>query len=261
MKIAFEKYHGTGNDFIIIDIRNHAIPPTSDIIAHLCDRRYGIGADGLIMLDDSESQDFDMRYFNADGNESTLCGNGGRCITAFARNLGIIKTKASFSAADGIHNADILSVDGKECLVSLAMADVEATNWDGDSIFLDTGSPQLVNMCSGLSTLDVYNKGQKLRYDPLYGPSGTNVNFIEDLNGKLSIRTYERGVEDETLSCGTGVTAAAIGWAIKNDLPSPVQLHARGGILKVSFKREGKLFTNIRLEGPATFVFSGQIEL
>lgn len=261
MKIAFEKYHGTGNDFIIIDIRNHAIPPTSDIIAHLCDRRFGIGADGLIMLHVSEGHDFGMRYFNADGNESTLCGNGGRCITAFARNLGIVETKASFSAADGIHNAEILSVEGKVSQVSLGMADVETSVWDGDSIFLDTGSPQLVNICSGLHTFDVYNKGKELRHDPLYGPSGTNVNFIEDLNGKLSIRTYERGVEDETLSCGTGVTAAAIGWAIKNDIPSPVQLHARGGILNVSFKRVEKVFTDIRLEGPATFVFSGHIDI
>jgi len=261
MKIAFEKYHGTGNDFILVDIRNHAIPTGADIIAELCDRSFGIGADGLIMLDVSEGHDFDMRYFNADGRESTLCGNGGRCITAFARKLGIIETEASFSAKDGIHHSKILQANDHECLVSLSMADVVTANWTGNSIFLDTGSPHLVQLCSELQKIDVYSEGKKLRNDPRYGPAGTNVNFIESLDGKLNIRTYERGVEDETLSCGTGVTAAAIGWAIRDGLASPIQLHTRGGNLKVSFNREGKIFTDIQLEGPASYVFSGQIEL
>jgi len=261
MKIPFEKYHGTGNDFILIDIRNHAIQPGSDIIAHLCDRNFGIGADGLIMLDVSEDLDFIMRYFNADGREASLCGNGGRCITAFASRLGLIKNEALFKAVDGIHHASIISMAGNEWLISLKMADVEAPVWVEDAVFLDTGSPHLVNICKGLLSMDVYKDGGKLRNAPHFGPSGTNVNFIEEIDGLLNIRTYERGVEAETLSCGTGVTAAAIGWAVRNNLSSPLPIRARGGDLEVSFERKGNEFTNIKLQGPASFVFSGLIEI
>jgi len=261
MNVLFEKYHGTGNDFILIDIRNHAIPDTADIIAYLCDRHFGIGADGLIMLGLADGYDFSMRYFNADGHEASLCGNGGRCITAFAHKLGIIEREAFFTAVDGTHRAVILSADSNQYMVSLEMHDVEASEWEDDSIFMDTGSPHLVNLCKNLSSRDVKAEGKRIRHDSRFSPHGTNVNFIEEIDEIINIRTYERGVEDETLSCGTGITAAAIGWAIKNNLNTPLKLKAIGGMLKVSFDRTDNHFTNIKLEGPAEYVFSGQIEI
>jgi diaminopimelate epimerase len=261
MLIAFEKYQGTGNDFVIIDIRNHAIPTTPDIISRLCDRHWGIGADGLILLDKSADHDFSMRYFNADGKESSMCGNGGRCITAFAHKHGIIAKHAFFTAVDGEHRAEILSHHNNHYHIQLQMQDVDIENWKDDEIFLQTGSPHLVKICTGLADKNVFNDGKRLRYDSRYGEGGTNVNFIEDIDGLLNIRTYERGVEDETLSCGTGVTAAAIAWAIRQGLDDQIELQTKGGLLKVSFIKETEKFSHVLLTGAAEFVFSGEIEI
>ena len=261
MNIAFEKYHGTGNDFIMIDIRNHAMQLSTDIIAYLCDSKFGIGADGLISLDNSDNYDFSMRYYNSDGNESSMCGNGGRCITAFASQLGIIKQNARFMAPDGPHLASILSISGSEYEVSLQMNDVKASNWEEKGIFLDTGSPHFVKICTDLDNLDVYTEGSSIRNENRFSPDGTNVNFIEGEGESLNIRTYERGVEEETLSCGTGITAAAIAWAIRHNLDEPINVNALGGELLVSFRRVGDTFKDIRLEGPAEHVFSGNIEI
>lgn len=261
MNIPFEKYHGTGNDFIIVDIRNHAIPDDPAIISYLCDRHFGIGADGLIMLDKSAAYDFVMRYFNADGKEASMCGNGGRCITGYAEKHGIIKQEAVFLASDGPHHARINKKTNNSYIVDLQIADVKKSNWEQDRIFIDTGSPHLIQLCEGLKDFDVVQEGRKLRFSKEFAPEGTNVNFIEEVNGVVHIRTYERGVEAETLSCGTGVSASAIAWALRNNLPSPIEISAVGGILKVYFQRDGDLFTEVRLEGPAEFVFSGKIDI
>ncbi|MEE4257038.1 MAG: diaminopimelate epimerase [Bacteroidales bacterium] len=261
MRIVFDKYHGTGNDFIMVDIRNHAIPDEPDIIAYLCHRRFGVGADGLIFLDNSAAHDFSMRYFNSDGREASMCGNGGRCITAFARKLGIIEKETVFEAADGLHRAGIISSDNGTSRVRLKMIDVRGSEWSGDEIYLDTGSPHLVKYCQGVKELNVQEEGSTIRRQKRFGPEGTNVNFIEESSSGLYIRTYERGVEDETYSCGTGATAAALAWAIRNRSFSPVKLESPGGELLVHFKQQGTDFTNIYLEGPATYVFSGEIEI
>ena len=261
MKLAFSKYHGTGNDFIMVDIRNRAMPEDADIIAYLCHRRFGIGADGLILLDKSAVHDFSMRYFNSDGYESSMCGNGGRCISAFARRLGIIQSEATFEAIDGIHHAKILKEEKQLYEVRLQMMDVEAATWNEDDIFLDTGSPHLVKVCSNLDQLNVNTHGRWIRNEERFSPGGVNVNFIEEKDDLLHIRTYERGVEEETLSCGTGVTAAALAWAIKQHIEGPVHFMTRGGRLSVHFVRTDDKFTGIFLEGPAAFVYSGEIEI
>ena len=261
MKIAFEKYHGTGNDFILVDIRNHAVSIQPEQIAKLCNRHFGIGADGLILLDKAEGYDFVMRYFNSDGNESSMCGNGGRCITAFARRLGVIDKNARFLAQDGEHHALILSEEGSNYYVSLAMRDVVLAEWQEDTIFLDTGSPHFVKISKGLDQVNVDLEGRKLRNDPQFGAEGSNVNFIEEKEGLLHIRTFERGVEEETLSCGTGVTAAALGWALKNKKKDRIEVNARGGRLSVKFLQNKDSFTDIRLEGPAIFVFAGETDI
>jgi diaminopimelate epimerase len=260
MKLSFSKYHGTGNDFIMVDIRNRAIQLDADSIAHLCHRRYGIGADGLIFLDNSADYDFSMHYFNADGKESSMCGNGGRCISAFARRLGIIDSLAKFEAVDGIHQASILEVKQSECIIRLQMMDVRINSWNEDDIFLDTGSPHLVKVCKNIDMLDVETLGRRIRSEDRFLPGGTNVNFVEEKDGKLYIRTYERGVESETLSCGTGVTASALAWALKAHVGSPIKLSSKGGDLMVYFSKTETSFTDVYLEGPATYVFSGELE-
>lgn len=261
MRKSFEKYHGTGNDFIIFDIRNRAIPEDADMISRICDRRFGIGADGVILLDESANFDFCMRYFNADGRESTMCGNGGRCVTAFAHQLGIISEKTIFEASDGRHTASIISAKGNEFEVKLQLSDVDANLWDGDRIFLDTGSPHLVKAVEGLRHMDAVAEGRAIRHEAQFAPGGTNVSFIEEVDGILNIRTFERGVEDETLSCGTGATAAALARALQKDTKSPVKVLNRGGLLQVFFMKEEGKFTDVHLQGPVVHVFSGKIEL
>lgn len=261
MNIGFEKYHGTGNDFILIDNRHEIMSDAPALISHLCDRHLGIGADGLILLGEAAGYDFSMRYFNADGRESTMCGNGGRCITAYAARLGLITKKAFFTAPDGEHRAELISRSAKDYHIRLEMHDVETAEWEGDSIFLDTGSPHYILLAKHITAVDVDKLGREYRNSDRFAPvGGTNVNFVEAKNGILHIRTYERGVEAETLSCGTGVTASALAWAIREGGASPVRAETRGGSLSVHFERKGHIYQNIWLEGPARHVFSGQID-
>ncbi|SDB43899.1 diaminopimelate epimerase [Flavobacteriaceae bacterium MAR_2010_188] len=258
MKIEFFKYQGTGNDFIIIDNRLDLFDKSdNDFIKSLCNRRFGIGADGLILLEEHDEYDFTMVYYNSDGNESSMCGNGGRCITAFAKFLAIIKHEATFEAIDGLHEAKI----SEDEIVELKMKDVyKIVQVDGHS-FLNTGSPHVVLHHPELESLDVATFGRAIRNSPTYSAEGTNVNFVKKLqNDIFSVRTYERGVEDETLSCGTGVVAVAL--SIHNDKESDaneITLNTKGGELKVRFTLRDNHYTDIWLIGSAEQVFKGEI--
>ena len=262
MKIRFYKYHGTGNDFLILDNRKLRWKPGTALIANLCDRHFGIGADGMLILSSKKGYDFAMTYYNSDGKESTMCGNGGRCMVAFAAKLGIIAGKARFHAIDGDHDAFIIRKNRNDVIVRLKMKDVTVQEADGHHFFLDTGSPHYVVFVKDVTTVDVVPSARKIRNNPRFEKEGTNVDFVQ-LTGKgLSVRTYERGVENETLSCGTGITAAALAAAMKkpkNDGKFNVRM--KGGKLSVSFKQTGNRFTGIWLEGPATFVFEGEINI
>ena len=260
MTISFFKYEGAGNDFILIDNRKNETELSAAMISAMCRRHFGIGADGLIMLEEDPAYDFSMRYFNADGREATLCGNGGRCVVAFARRLGLIDKKTVFSAADGVHHAQIISSSGKTSVVSLQMHDIGQWEKQNEDYIINTGSPHLVRFVEECSKTDVVSEGRKIRYSPPFRKSGINVNFVSVSNDTVEMRTYERGVEDETLACGTGAVAVALAVALRGK-ESPVTLNARGGELKVNFRFDGNRFTDIRLEGPATFVFEGIINI
>ncbi|RMZ50920.1 diaminopimelate epimerase [Flavobacteriaceae bacterium PRS1] len=258
MKHTFYKYQGTGNDFVIIDNRQNSFDRTNTkLIAHLCDRRFGIGADGLILLENHDKVDFKMLYFNADGNESSLCGNGGRCITALAKFLGIINNKATFEAVDGFHKSII-----ENNVIKLQMKDIDQINNYATHVFLDTGSPHYVTMSQKIEDLDVKQEGSKIRYSQDYKEEGINVNFVEKINDEVfAMRTYERGVEDETLSCGTGVTAVALAMNyIGETEKNLITLQTKGGDLQVSFDKQGDSYVNVWLIGPATQVYKGEIE-
>lgn len=258
MKIQFYKYQGTGNDFVMIDNRQNIFPKNdTKLIENLCDRRFGIGADGLILLENHSTLDFKMVYYNSDGNESSMCGNGGRCLVAFAKQLNVIQDKATFEAIDGLHHATI----SDEGMVSLQMKDVEEIKVKEDYVFLNTGSPHHVALVDDLQQFDVKNEGTRIRYSDLYGNGGSNVNFVKQLeNDIFAVRTYERGVEDETLSCGTGVTAVAIAmYKIGKTTSNEINLKVQGGSLKVRFDVNDNLFSNVFLIGPATFVFEGTV--
>ena len=265
--LTFYKYQGTGNDFIMIDNRDKKFSPNLSAIKKLCDRRFGIGADGLILLENAKGYDFSMVYFNSDGAESSMCGNGGRCITAFAAFLGIIKNNAKFIAIDGGHEAKILEnalPAGRQGIVSLKMKDVSAIEKSGNDFILDTGSPHFVRFVDKVSDVDVFNEGRKIRQSERFVKKGINVNFVELKDGVLNVRTYERGVEDETLSCGTGVTASALAVALAGlaNGKDECKIVVPGGNLKVKYKiQEVNSFTDVWLEGPAAFVFKGEIEL
>ncbi len=255
--MEFYKYHGTGNDFIIVDNRTGNVTLTQDQIAHLCTRRFSIGADGLMLLEKADGYDFKMVYYNADGSESTMCGNGGRCMTAFAKELGLITDAAKFIAIDGEHVATI-HANGQ---IRLQMNDVsEVKLMDGHSI-LNTGSPHYVKWVDDVVDIDVYTEGHKIRYSPAYELAGINVNFVQRISeGKLLVRTYERGVEDETLSCGTGVTAAAI--AATGDATGhfTAEVETPGGLLQVAFNKDtASSATNVMLTGPAVLVCKGEV--
>ncbi len=255
--LTFEKYQGSGNDFIIIDNRKNILNPAdSKRIKQLCDRRFGIGADGLMMLYDHKEVDFEMKYFNSDGYEGTMCGNGGRCIVMFAKKQKLINQKTRFKTNDGVHTAEI-----SDTTVRLRMNDVKTIRKFGDSYFVDTGSPHYITFRNDINNIDVFNEGRKLRNNQQFKPHGTNVNFAEVQKNDLSVRTYERGIENETLSCGTGAVAAAIVSVYSGQIDSDnVQVKTRGGILNVSFRTTDKgFFSDIILEGPATFVFKGEI--
>jgi len=260
MKLHFYKYQGTGNDFIILDNRNWSYTAlTMDRVKFLCDRRFGIGADGLMLLNPKSGFDFEMIYYNADGRESSMCGNGGRCMVKFAYHLGIRKNEYLFSAVDGPHRAEI-DDDGT---VSLKMVDVnDIREYHNDSI-LNTGSPHYVKIVSDVMDYDVFHKGMDIRYSSDFAKEGINVNFVEQKNpDEIIVRTYERGVEDETLSCGTGVAASAL-VCYHNDVGyNDVTVITKGGKLVVEFDRinDGS-FQNIWLCGPAEKAFEGDIEL
>lgn len=254
MKQAFYKYQGTGNDFVIIDNRSLQFPKHNEaLIVAMCDRRFGIGADGLILLENHSEVDFKMVYFNADGKEGSMCGNGGRCIVHFAHYLQIFKSNTQFEAIDGLHQATI-----NQDLVSLKMNDVTSINTENNFIFLDTGSPHHVEMVNDLDNYRVYEIGADKRCT-IYGEQGANINFVEPIdNSTFSVRTYERGVEAETLSCGTGVTAVAIAmYETEQTQNNLVNLQTKGGMLQVHFQKKGKHYKDIFLEGPAKQVFKG----
>ena len=274
MKVNFYKYQGTGNDFIIIDGRTVYPKLSQKEIEKLCNRRFGIGADGLMVIentplvfDGAQPIDFYMRYFNADGNEGPMCGNGGRCIVAFAARNG--RQRVCFSATDGLHQAEVMERHGEEVQICLGMNSVDQVGFYGDGQYhLNTGAPHLVIFKTGLQTLDVAKQGTFWRNHPDFAPQGTNVNFVAQEEQKtLFVRTYERGVEGETLACGTGVTAAAIAAYLRS--ADTQVLHANdthvfsvrtlGGTLHVSFQTDGERFYNIQLTGPATFVFEGSV--
>lgn len=254
--IEFYKYQGTGNDFVMIDNRDLTFPKQKDIIHHLCDRRFGIGADGLILLENSEKEDFKMVYYNADGNESTMCGNGGRCLVAFAHFLDLFEEKCHFMAVDGAHEAMM-----NYGIVRLKMKDVELIENHQDTFVLDTGSPHLVKFVEQLESYQVYENGKKMRNSEAFHKEGINVNFVERIDEQnIFVRTYERGVEDETYSCGTGVTASALVVMSQNQ-QKKIQVKVLGGALSVSAEKMENGFTNIWLEGPAKQVFKGKITL
>lgn len=259
---TFFKFHGTGNDFILIDNRDGSFQPSADLVRRLCDRHLGIGADGLILLQSREGFDFCMQYFNSDGRESTMCGNGGRSVTAFAHQLGIIANSARFSAIDGVHQAEILSAEGEDFIVRVQLRDATVDTATPTGTFVDTGSPHLVRFVSETDPLDVVREGRRIRNSKRFFTEGVNVDFVEILRDALKVRTYERGVEDETLSCGTGVTAAALVTASKfTDNKGHYLVRTRGGELRVSFAQNRNAFSNIWLEGPVKMVFKGEVHV
>ncbi len=256
MEISFSKYQGTGNDFILIDNRAETFLKKPDVIAKLCDRKFGIGADGLILIENHSDLDYQMIYFNADGTQS-LCGNGSRCGFAFAKSLGLVKDIARFETTDGIH--DIKEENGTILFGFSPIAD--KVRDEGNDKYLDTGSPHHVRFVNNVDGIDVLTEGRRIRNLSVYsGQNGTNVNFAQLLPDGIKMRTYERGVEDETLSCGTGATAVAL-IASQQGLKSPVKLETEGGTLTVSFEHNDGFFENIWLAGPAEKVFDGTVNI
>ncbi len=259
MQLIFYKYQGTGNDFVLIDNRQEIFDKNNTkLVARLCDRRFGIGADGFILLENSAISDFKMVYYNADGKTSTMCGNGGRCLVAFAKLLGIITESASFEAIDGLHEASI-----RNDIVSLKMIDVDAIDQFEDHIFLDSGSPHHITFVKNVNDVNVKITGRKLRFGAPYFEEGSNINFVEQTDkNTFKVRTYERGVEDETLSCGTGVTAVAIAsHRTRKTASATIQLDTPGGQLEVSFETHNNSYKNVFLKGAATLVFKGTIDI
>jgi diaminopimelate epimerase len=269
MIFSFSKYHGTGNDFVLVDDRTKTFPAdNTELIAQLCDRRFGIGADGLMLLRKHAELDFEMIYFNADGHRGSMCGNGGRCISRFAHDIGAVtKSHIQFMASDGVHEA-IISPE----TIKLKMRDVTEIEAGEGYFFLNTGSPHYVKFELNVPELDVYSKGRKIRYNERFAKEGTNVNFVEAHPNGIFVRTYERGVEDETYSCGTGVTASALVASLIGvaGAEKSCRVETKGGNLLVHFEKDasgskseegGPGFKNIWLEGPAVFVFKGETSL
>lgn len=261
MQLHFYKYQGTGNDFILADNRkNEYASLTPKQIHSLCDRRFGIGADGLMLMNEKTSFDFEMKYYNADGKEGSMCGNGGRCMAKFAYHLGIHREVYRFLASDGIHEAEI-DTDG---IVSLKMKDVKTIRKYHNDFILDTGSPHYIKMATNVMDIDVFKKGSEIRHSKEFEEEGINVNFVEQLSDadKIIVRTYERGVEDETFSCGTGVTAAALVCYHNENGFNDVQVKTLGGMLSVEFDRiDDSKYENIWLCGPAEKVYEGTLEV
>ena len=260
MQLHFYKYQGTGNDFILADNRQNEYVLTQQQIHKLCDRRFGIGADGLMLLQNKEGFDFEMKYYNADGKEGSMCGNGGRCMVKFAYHLGIHREVYRFLASDGVHEAEI-DIDG---IVSLKMKDVSVIKKFRGDYLLNTGSPHYIKLVTDVMHLDVYKKGYEIRHSKDFEEEGINVNFVEQSvePDKIIVRTFERGVEDETYSCGTGVTAAALVCYHNENGFNDVEVQTLGGHLSVEFDRvDEDRFEHIWLCGPAEKVFQGHVEI
>jgi diaminopimelate epimerase len=260
MHLPFYKYHGTGNDFVLIDGRSMSTVLTLKQIVKLCDRHFGIGSDGLIIVNHHNTEDFEMVFYNPDGSQS-FCGNGSRCAVAFARLLGMIPNHGTFLAIDGVHPFvvhDSGLTEGAE--VNIRMRNVEAIEQFGEDVILNTGSPHYITVCDELKQLDILSAARFIRYNERFKSEGINVNFVRYGKGELWMRTYERGVEAETLSCGTGVTAAALSLAWRDSSASEITVHTSGGDLKVKFTRADQGFEDIWLCGPAEKVFEGVIE-
>lgn len=257
MKLKFSKYQGTGNDFVLIDNRNQIINPNNyHLIKQLCDRRFGIGGDGLMLLENANGYDFRMRYYNSDGREGSMCGNGGRCIVAFAYHLGVVTNQAKFIAIDGDHEAEVNKTEN-EIQVSLKMIDVSNIELGDGFYFLDTGSPHYVQFINNHENFDTYTEGKKIRYNDRFTKEGTNVNFVSLQEKNITVSTYERGVEDETYSCGTGVVASAISSSFKTN-SNQFKIKTKGGNLEVHFNKiNSNQINDIWLIGPATHVFDG----
>jgi diaminopimelate epimerase len=255
--LTFHKYQATGNDFILIDNRDSSFPDDLTAIPKLCDRRFGIGSDGIILINEHATADFDMVFYNPDTTQS-LCGNGSRCAVRFAHELGMIGDSCAFMAFDGMHQA-VINSDGT---ISLKMQNVQNVRSLEDGMLVDTGSPHLIRFVQGIEEVDVFGRGREIRYSAPFKSEGVNVNFVE-VSGEnnIRVRTYERGVENETLSCGTGVTAAAIACGLRQ-MTGPVDITTKGGSLRVAFENDGSgTFTDVWLIGPAEHVFKGEIEL
>lgn len=270
MQLQFYKYQGTGNDFIMIDDRDNKFPTENvALVAKLCDRKFGIGADGLILLQNHNQASYYMKYYNSDGNESTMCGNGGRCLAAFALHIGVVNGAHAFMAIDGLHDAEFEGELTDSVWIKLKMKDVDDIDARPENVFvLNTGSPHYVQFVyENLAALNLIDDAKHIRYGAEYAAKGINVNFINLLGlHHINMRTYERGVEDETLSCGTGVTAAALSAALLNNLPNGVhttKVTTCGGDLKVTFmfNSSNSSFNDIWLQGPATRVFTGSIKI
>lgn len=257
MSFPFQKYQATGNDFVIVDNREGKYSFSIDEIKKICDRRFGVGADGIMLIEKHPSLDFNLIYYNADGSPS-LCGNGSRAAVRMASSLGMVNGKAKFMAYDGKHEAELLP-NGN---VRLKMNDVKEVRKLANDFFINTGSPHFIKLVKDVKSFPVFEEGRKIRYSEDFKPDGTNANFVELLESNaIFVRTYERGVENETLSCGTGVTAAALAAAF-NKYPSPVSVKTLGGELSVEFNlRHDGSFTDIFLIGPAKMVFEGTLEL
>ncbi len=257
-EIKFYKYHGAGNDFILINTsETDETLFTNSRVEQMCSRRTGIGADGLILISATSEADFRMRYFNSDGKESTMCGNGGRCAVAMARHIDLIKSNTTqFIASDGPHYAEILDNN----MIRLKMKDIAGIEERGDYYFIDSGSPHVVIMVDDPDSVDVVELGRKIRYNYRFFKEGTNVNFVSLCEAdSMKVRTYERGVEDETLSCGTGAVASAAFCSFIAKKPGQYkkQVIMQGGTLYVDFEYDGSQFRNVFLTGPAEFVFQG----
>ena len=257
MVLSFFKYQAAGNDFVCFDNRNGDVQLSTEQIGRICDRRFGVGSDGVICLERDPQYDFYVRYFNADGTQS-LCGNGSRSAVDLAAHLKLVAGSTVFNAYDGPHEARVVSPG----LIRMQIHDVKHVERKGDDYFMNTGSPHNVRFVSGLQHFPVVDEGRKIRYSPLYHPTGTNANFVERLpDNTIAFRIYERGVEDETLSSGTGATACALAASFEG-YHSPVKVQSRGGHLEVEFKRrQDGTFFDIYVTGPAKMVFQGSLEL
>jgi diaminopimelate epimerase len=262
MKVSFSKYHGAGNDFIIINNLDQKVSLTKEQIAAMCHRNTGVGADGLIVLGTSEVTDFEMKYYNSDGEEGSMCGNGGRCITAFANRIGIAGSACEFTSINGRHKGEIIESSDNGLRARISLQEVTGIKKYSDNYVINTGSPHFVKFVENLHKMDVFKEGKKIRWSKEFQPDGLNVNFVGIEGGQLSVITYERGVENITLSCGTGATASAIAYSLRTGKVQPFyDISTKGGQLRVRFKRVGDRFADVELEGPVAHVFDATIML